>query len=96
MKIDTICNDRFRETYERLGAETQRDEYLDLCSMGCARLPRDRSELLSDDQVAAIMQLHDNGREAAAICGIYGDDGPRLVDIAREIALRAYHRAWGF
>lgn len=46
--------------------------------------------------VVEIMELHDGGAEANALRCIHGDNGSRLVALAREAALRGYHRAWGF
>lgn len=85
----------FDAHYERVGEETKGREVGDLRAM-CARMPRDRSELLDDARVVEIMELHDGGAEANALRCIHGDNGSCLVARAREAALRGYHRAWGF
>lgn len=85
----------FVRLYENLGAKTRYEEVENLRAM-CARMPKDRSELLSDERVLAGVGLGDDGRLAVSIRGVYGDDAADRLAIARGAALRGYHRAWGF
>lgn len=82
--------------HEKLGAETKAEEVRDLRSMNITKMPSKRDELLDDIYVLHAMSLHDGSPKCDAILRRYGDDGPRMVKIAQEAALRGYHAAWGF
>jgi len=81
---------------KKLGAETKTEEFRDLLSLNVQRMPSTREDLLDDIYVLHAMSLHDGSPRCEALRERYGDDGPRMVKVAQEAALRGYHAAWGF